>query len=94
MKQYLLGNKTQELIDTIKKNPYSPELINLVVTRSQTKAAPDRQRSRIFFRQHKRKGCRSGSSTMSVDNCDGGNNSLNEGEDRNSTPAEVDSNTI
>ncbi|GBN66027.1 Retrovirus-related Pol polyprotein from transposon 412, partial [Araneus ventricosus] len=39
MKHYLLGNKTQELIDAIKKNPYSPELINLVVTRSQTKAA-------------------------------------------------------
>ncbi|GBN08241.1 hypothetical protein AVEN_73967-1 [Araneus ventricosus] len=37
MKHYLLGNKTQELIEAIKKNPYSPELINLVVTRSQTK---------------------------------------------------------
>ncbi|GBL72389.1 hypothetical protein AVEN_115318-1 [Araneus ventricosus] len=39
MKHYLLGNKTQELIEAIKKNPYSLELINLVVTQSQTKVA-------------------------------------------------------
>ncbi|GBM94091.1 hypothetical protein AVEN_135190-1 [Araneus ventricosus] len=95
MKHYLLGNKTQELIDAIKKNPYSPELINLVVTRSQTKAART-EKEAGFLDSTKGRVVEEGSSTIGIDKCekDGGNNSLNDGEGTEILPpAEVDNNT-
>ncbi|GBL58182.1 hypothetical protein AVEN_106579-1 [Araneus ventricosus] len=96
MKHYLLGKKPQELIDAIKKNPYSPELINLVVTRSQTKVART-EKEDGFLDSTKGRVVEEGSSTIDIDKWekDGGNNSLNDGEGTEILPpAEVDDNAI
>ncbi|GBM74567.1 hypothetical protein AVEN_151019-1 [Araneus ventricosus] len=95
MKHYLLGNKTQELIEAIKKNPYSPELINLV-TRSQTKIART-EREDGFLDSREGRGVEEGSPTMGIDMCEeeGGNDPLNDEEGTEFLPpAGADDNTI
>ncbi|GBN34643.1 hypothetical protein AVEN_129385-1 [Araneus ventricosus] len=86
-KHYLLGNKTQELIDAIKKNPYSPELINLVVTRSQTKIART-EREDGFLDSIVGSAVGKGSSTIGGDMCEEerGNNPLNDGREQKFYP--------
>ncbi|GBO39335.1 hypothetical protein AVEN_94491-1 [Araneus ventricosus] len=69
MKHYLLGNKTQEFIDAFKKNPYSPELRNLVVTRSQTKVART-EKENGFLDSIEGSIVGKGSSTRGIDKCE------------------------
>ncbi|GBM25068.1 hypothetical protein AVEN_96651-1 [Araneus ventricosus] len=69
MKHYLLGNKTQELIEAIKKNSYCPELINLVLTLSQTKVSRT-ENENGFLDSIEGSAVGKGSSTIGIDICE------------------------